>query len=165
MSWERERERVSARSIDRSVRSILTGVLAGGEVEDLDDMIHALHLLGVRERVRKPEPRLVLKPTKKTVDLVGERSSQGGSVSCSTEPQPGPVYALNSNVSKSPRRRRAFPFRNIQPTLRLLLPSDTRPLGILVIAILSIDRWIIARPLRGYTFSFRDTSRYKSTVG
>ena len=48
-----------ARSVDR-VRSILTGVLAGGEVEDLDDVIHALHLLRVRERVRKPEPRLVL---------------------------------------------------------------------------------------------------------
>lgn len=52
-----------ARSIDR-VRSILTGVLAGGEVEDLDDVIHALHLLGVRERVRKPESRLVLKHAK-----------------------------------------------------------------------------------------------------
>lgn len=47
-------------SIIVSIYNILTGVLAGGEVEDLDDMIHALHLLRVRERVRKPEPRLVL---------------------------------------------------------------------------------------------------------
>lgn len=53
-------------------------------------------------------------------------------------PSHGPVYALNSNVSKSRRRGRAFPFRNIQPTLCLLLPSDTYPRGCtgpLVIAI------------------------------
>lgn len=44
-------------------------------------------------------------------------------------PRHGPVYALNTNVSKTRRRGRAFPFRNIQPTLCLLLPSDTYPRG------------------------------------
>lgn len=39
---------------------VLTGVLAAREVEDLDDVVHALHLLGVWECVRKPQPRLVL---------------------------------------------------------------------------------------------------------
>lgn len=57
------RARTSRTSISRlygGAVALLTGVLAGREVEDLDDMVHALHLLRVRKRVRKPQSRLVL---------------------------------------------------------------------------------------------------------
>lgn len=69
MQWSKQQlnikfEMFRAIDLHQSLELILTGVLAGGEVEDLDDMIHALHLLRVRERVRKPEPRLVLKHTR-----------------------------------------------------------------------------------------------------
>lgn len=80
------------------------------------------------------------KARKSVAGLRGWRNDDGRSVSRMefTEseggrppfnPRHGPVYALNTNVSKTRRRGRAFPFRNIQPTLCLLLPSDTYPRG------------------------------------
>lgn len=84
-------------------------------------------------------------------------------------PSHGPVYALNSNVSKSRRRGRAFPFRNIQATLCLLLPSDTYPRGCtgpLVIAIvksITITRAadvLLAKP----TPRFFDPARFVLTL-